>query len=399
MHALWLGLTLLPVWGVSQEARRLVLDFGAPGSREVFFGPETLQTIPAETFRQELGTAEIEIPKDAARLYVWDRVSGNLASKPVAELRTPRWEMRKEDFAAVARVWVRVEHAGKPVSAAQVRFQDARGAREEILDESAQGQIAFLNVRPGEIRLETRYRSEGATRPPLKMSFEVGLERGQPEPVLTVSISEPVATLGAASSGTSSEAPASDSSSPAGGSDRPSGGLRPWIGFGIVFALLAGTGYALYRKLKERPELLEASLKKLQVPIPDTSEPLPPPPAQPPTPAAPDPILLEPPAASDAPSISSSTAPRLIGDSGEVWPLTEPSAVLGRDVGLAISLPGEETVSRRHAELRVGPEGVSVVDLGSTNGTFVNARSIEGETPLQPGDTVQFGAVRCRYEA
>lgn len=45
-------------------------------------------------------------------------------------------------------------------------------------------------------------------------------------------------------------------------------------------------------------------------------------------------------------------------------------------------------VSRRHAEVRNGPEGVEIVDLRSTNGTYLNGRKlVPGRPyPLRPGD-------------
>src|SRR5664279_731218 len=46
------------------------------------------------------------------------------------------------------------------------------------------------------------------------------------------------------------------------------------------------------------------------------------------------------------------------------------------------------TVSRRHAEFRRGPEGYSVADVGSLNGTYVNRDRID-EVALQGGDEVQ----------
>ena len=43
-------------------------------------------------------------------------------------------------------------------------------------------------------------------------------------------------------------------------------------------------------------------------------------------------------------------------------------------------------------------EAVTVEDMGSTNGTFVNGQRVGGPTRLYHGDAVQFGAVQCRYE-
>ena len=49
-------------------------------------------------------------------------------------------------------------------------------------------------------------------------------------------------------------------------------------------------------------------------------------------------------------------------------------------------------VSSRHAAIVRKAEGFVLQDLGSRNGTFVNGRRIEGDTILQDGDVIGFGA-------
>ena len=56
------------------------------------------------------------------------------------------------------------------------------------------------------------------------------------------------------------------------------------------------------------------------------------------------------------------------------------------------------TVSRRHAEFRRGPNGYTVADVGSLNGTYVNRDRID-EVALQGGDEVQIGKYRLVYFA
>ena len=56
------------------------------------------------------------------------------------------------------------------------------------------------------------------------------------------------------------------------------------------------------------------------------------------------------------------------------------------------------TVSRRHAEFRRGPDGYSVVDVGSLNGTYVN-RELVDEVTLTTGDEVQIGKFRLVFYA
>lgn len=67
----------------------------------------------------------------------------------------------------------------------------------------------------------------------------------------------------------------------------------------------------------------------------------------------------------------------------------------GRHVDSDIFLD-DVTVSRRHAVFRRGPEGYSVVDVGSLNGTYVNGR-ITDAAQLRNGDEVHIGKFRFVY--
>ena len=65
--------------------------------------------------------------------------------------------------------------------------------------------------------------------------------------------------------------------------------------------------------------------------------------------------------------------------------------VLGR--ALSSDLPVlDPTVSRRHAELTIESAGVTLKDLGSSNGTFVNGSRVTS-TQLRMGDRVVFGKI------
>jgi hypothetical protein len=62
---------------------------------------------------------------------------------------------------------------------------------------------------------------------------------------------------------------------------------------------------------------------------------------------------------------------------------------IGRSRSCDLRLPGGDA-SRRHAEIEGGPDGFTISDLGSTNGTFVNDRRIQ-QHALQPGDRIEIG--------
>jgi pSer/pThr/pTyr-binding forkhead associated (FHA) protein len=58
-----------------------------------------------------------------------------------------------------------------------------------------------------------------------------------------------------------------------------------------------------------------------------------------------------------------------------------------RDNDIVLS---SENVSRHHAQLKVIDNKVSITDLGSTNGTYVNGKRISGEVWLNAADTVRL---------
>jgi len=80
----------------------------------------------------------------------------------------------------------------------------------------------------------------------------------------------------------------------------------------------------------------------------------------------------------------------LRGDHCEVF-LADGENVIGR-AGDAHVLVDSAKVSRCHARIVVTPNGATVEDLGSKNGTFVGSTRIEGRTPLVDGDILRIGS-------
>jgi pSer/pThr/pTyr-binding forkhead associated (FHA) protein len=75
---------------------------------------------------------------------------------------------------------------------------------------------------------------------------------------------------------------------------------------------------------------------------------------------------------------------------GKELPLDKPIILLGRGAGCDILLQDQQA-SRRHAEIRLSDTQISITDLGSMNGTFVNGARIQGTQVLRPGDVVRIG--------
>ena len=98
------------------------------------------------------------------------------------------------------------------------------------------------------------------------------------------------------------------------------------------------------------------------------------------------------------------TQPRLVATlgvySGSIFPLNVngASCTLGREATNTIPLGNDTTVSRRHASIRTEAGNYVVADEGSSNGVYVNGVKISGSQPLNPGDEVQIGNTRFRFE-
>jgi diguanylate cyclase (GGDEF)-like protein len=71
--------------------------------------------------------------------------------------------------------------------------------------------------------------------------------------------------------------------------------------------------------------------------------------------------------------------------------------VLGRDPGCAVRLFADD-VSRRHARISADRDGHLLVDLDSTNGTWVNGGAVRVHR-LRAGDRVRLGGFVARYVA
>jgi len=64
--------------------------------------------------------------------------------------------------------------------------------------------------------------------------------------------------------------------------------------------------------------------------------------------------------------------------------------LIGRDRSAAVWI-NDESVSRRHARVMVGEDGVFLEDLGSKNGTFLRGRPVSEATRLEDGDEFTVG--------
>lgn len=81
---------------------------------------------------------------------------------------------------------------------------------------------------------------------------------------------------------------------------------------------------------------------------------------------------------------------------GQRYSLNAGSIILGRSSEADI-LVDDTGVSRKHLEIRTQGGGTRAVDLGSTNGSFVNGQRVQGEADLSDGSIITMGRTRMTF--
>lgn len=407
---------MLALFGVLAAAALAAADFDltVPGEGPYKLWTDTKPSAPpkdAQLIEKNPTTVKTSA---SGNVYVLDTQNGNLAVKPIKGLKGPV-KLAEADFSLIGEVQIEVTHDGKPVQTAQVSLIDPAGSHDALLDSSMNGHVSFYGVKQGHLEVKISYVSKGAQGTPVDLVATADAQRPQPVPVIKASIADDVATIAPASTSTAAM-PGSENASP-GTTPAPNPKEPLTVGTiaGKTVAYLFGIGlfgaiiYFIFWLWKAHPKAVADKLTALGVQIPkDPNEAMDAGPVQPAAPIRPEPpqkiILTDsdptPLAATPLPvaPISSGPPSRLVADSGGAINVPDGTTLIGREATLGLALPDPSTLSRRHAELVRQGDNLLVRDLGSTNGTFVNGRKIDSDTPLNIGDQLQFGAVRFRVE-
>lgn len=330
-------------------------------------------------------------PAPLARIQILNEKTGNVAAVDAAEYAKPgEHKLTDADFKIVRKLDVRVTAKnGKPVSTASVVLKDAKGAvSTRILDASDRGVAHFFDVPFGAASLEVG--SSG-----VKVSQEVTIERERKSSVASaeVVLAGDIPTV---------EAAAQTADKPAAPRKKPAAG-KTAVQYLVSIIVLGGLVYLIYTVLRNKGVTMKGALEKAGLEVDEGTLP----PQAAPAPSAPplDADLVgaapgAPPASALAPAATVS-GPRLVGVSGTyagaVFLINSPATVIGRDPSCDIALPDDHTASRRHARV-VSNGGIVIHDEGSSNGTVVNGEKV-AERELKPGDDIQIGSTRFRFEA
>jgi pSer/pThr/pTyr-binding forkhead associated (FHA) protein len=85
-------------------------------------------------------------------------------------------------------------------------------------------------------------------------------------------------------------------------------------------------------------------------------------------------------------------------EAGESFETAPVPLTIGRAGDNAVVLARDDFASARHARVEAQRDGLWIIDLGSTNGTFVNGDRIDGRRRLRDGDVVRVGDTELRVE-
>ena len=83
---------------------------------------------------------------------------------------------------------------------------------------------------------------------------------------------------------------------------------------------------------------------------------------------------------------------------GDAHELDSSSVTIGRGPQNDVPIEADQFASADHARFEPRQDGVYVLDVGSTNGTFVNGGRLVEPHRLRPGDVVRVGETDFRFE-
>lgn len=108
-------------------------------------------------------------------------------------------------------------------------------------------------------------------------------------------------------------------------------------------------------------------------------------------------VVIQPIAATMSTPVAGAITSALITPDGVRHVLETERVTIGRHGGCTVVIR-DTNVSREHAQLRRRPNGWTLRDLGSTNGTKLNGVRVDDEQMLTDGDVIMLGAIKVTFE-
>lgn len=396
------------------QPTKVTFDFGGDGTRRVWQRDASDSGSVGTPVSVTGVSAEIEVAPGKI-VGVYDEATGKAAEKPADDiLKSKAWKLAEGDYTRLGRLEVTVVYELQPVAAGNVLVSVAGEQRTALLTPGDKGKVEFWNLpnKPLTISFTTKYEGKEVKTPAMSMNPSPGKDGMK----VNLPVSDKVDVVAAEGQAApqnpaSSQSGAADSSEKAKEAPKGSNPFGTLVSLVIGLAILGALGYGVYMYFRGSPDQAKDLLKKAGL-DPDAADQA----VQAQATAAPAPqpiqkIVLDDaaptPLQQGAAAVAGAVgavqdavgmhAYKLVGPNGEEYDIRGGEYKIGRE-GADISFSADSGVSRSHAVISRTGSGVTITDLGSTNGTYVNGVKISGSTELKAGDLLILGTVRLRCE-
>ncbi len=397
---LLLLITIFATFGLAQDLKTFTITPPGEGGFSYVLqkGEEIKDPIAIEG-----KSAEVAAPEDpnGYKVYLIDGAINLAASADLIQvLKTKKYAPKSDEFKLVAELKVQIG-ANEGILSSGNLLLKTTPPRTVLLTPSDKNEVTLYFV-DQKFDFEFEYPNKDGEK--LKTSSQFAYVSANPNLPLIIDVDENFAKAESAADPKSGDASGSNNKS----EEKPKAdtGQNPFMSFLrliVGLAVVGGLGYGAYYYYKNNQQIVEkmanqAGLVPSQNPDPTG--------ALPPEPVKKDLQKIDLGSSANAmggdPITPIATAPiaknpRLVTASGDIHLVPEGTQTVGRE-SADLTLAGESSVSRLHANITRSGSQITVSDAGSTNGTYINGTKIASPTVLNPGDTIQFGAVAYRYE-
>jgi len=369
---------------------------------------------PPRLFKEQKTTIDLPLVKDEVpncKLFVLDARTGNeavldISAKPKAPVE---FRLTSDDFIHLRKVQILVTSTSQdaPVAAGTVTLRDEKNsARVQVLDPFAKGIVEFTDVPIGPVEVTVASGEASATQ-----RLTLSADREDQIPLIEVSVSGNVPTVKVDTNSTADKTSKTQEQPPAGRTRRGIDFPMVLVGLVIIVVIV----YAAIRVMHRSGRDFKRIMEKMGIDLPDESRPASP--AQPSSFEPVDPSVCPfcgtkkdtvtgvcacSVGSSPAAGTQASSGPRMVVTQGphlgSIFALEGETVTIGRDPSNTIALSQDSTVSRRHARIIRSDGEYTIVDEGSSNGTFVNGVRVTTSS-VRFGDEIQVGNTKLRFEA
>jgi pSer/pThr/pTyr-binding forkhead associated (FHA) protein len=83
---------------------------------------------------------------------------------------------------------------------------------------------------------------------------------------------------------------------------------------------------------------------------------------------------------------------------GDYYPLGKRVTIVGRDEAASVQIL-DDRISRKHLQVRwdANEQRYHLIDMKSSNGTFIQGRQVSDDVPLEDGDIIELGQSKIMF--